>query len=445
MLRKNKVLKGYHGSYKILNRVGSGGFGLTYEAVECSGSSGRVIVKTLNPARLKSLLDPHMQLGRMSSQFHSEVMASNRLRGLRCVARVIDNGVFDAKVYGGSHLSAPFLVQRFVEGDDLDRYCEDEFGKPFSGIGDSRTFFLHARKISESVLRLHQRGVIHGDITRHNVRMSDGGKRAVLIDLGQARFVAFQINNANTRRGWPPHVPPEGSGTIQADLYSLGCLLYYLATGDDDPPTDADNDRLKRSLEVALDRKNAALNREAPGIADIIGRCLRLSPTSRPAHARMVINDIDAFSGKTPTAPANAAIKSPLFARMARSMAQEHRRLISEMKSGVFDMYGDHEAIVSGMTEYLSFLEAGDEYLTVSVPKFWHSRKIGIDGRFLAMNKLVAQRGASVRRVFVVTPTDEAADPEFYKIMEAQGRLVDEMARLGQQTGDPASDSTAVF
>src|SRR5205807_1989388 len=80
--------------------------------------------------------------------------------------------------------------------------------------------------LTEALEALHQRGLTHRDIKPSNIIFIDGVPKLADIGLvaatGQQSFV-----------GTEGYVPPEGPGSAQADIYSLGKLLYELSTGKD--------------------------------------------------------------------------------------------------------------------------------------------------------------------------------------------------------------------
>ena len=126
----------------------------------------------------------------------------------------------------------------------------------------------------------------------------------------------------------------------------------------------------------------------------------------------------------------------PLFLEMAKRRLDLLHRAIVDMGKGVHDMFGDHEDIVSGMTSLMSSLGPGDEYLTISIPLFWTQRNMGVDGRFLSMNKVAATRGATIRRVFLITEKDRHEIPEFDSIMNAQRDAANELQNRGYYASD---------
>ena len=97
---------------------------------------------------------------------------------------------------------------------------------------------------------------------------------------------------------------------------------------------------------------------------------------------------------------------TPLFSRMAHIELQRNLRMVEDMRNGVMDITGDHEEIVAGFSEFLSILQEGDEYFTISIPQFWTARNMGINGRFVSINKLCIQRSVTIRRLFQLTKED---------------------------------------
>jgi len=77
------------------------------------------------------------------------------------------------------------------------------------------------------------------------------------------------------------------------------------------------------------------------------------------------------------------------------------------MTRGLFHVAGDHNAIITSLSQALAVLRRGELYLTVTVPSFWRPDHIGIMGRFYTMNLEIAKRGVRIRRVFILTKDDE--------------------------------------
>lgn len=186
-------------------------------------------------------------------------------------------------------------------------------------------------------------------------------------------------------------------------------------------------------------RRNSGLYRGNPGIVDIIARCLRYQQADRPPNTDSVLRDIETFgnhvNAESPSSIGEALEKldkkldkegNELYSWMARLQIRSLRSKIEDMTRGVYDLVGSHEDIVSGMTEYLSVLQTGDEYLTVSVPSFWTRRNLGTNGRFLSMNVIAARRGAAIHRVFLITH-QESSTADVKEIIRAHGQMQHEL------------------
>jgi hypothetical protein len=109
---------------------------------------------------------------------------------------------------------------------------------------------------------------------------------------------------------------------------------------------------------------------------------------------------------------------SELFRRAAAVRATWLREDLREMTRGFFDVTGDAQAIAASLTRYLAFLGKGDEYLTISTPRFWRPGNPGMNGEFLSMNIMAAQRGARIRRLLMIAPNEE--NEQLDQIMTSQ-------------------------
>jgi hypothetical protein len=281
--------------------------------------------------------------------------------------------------------------------------------------------------------------VVHGDIWPENILVPPNGK-PVLIDFGQAGFRAavgatVEIEGRNRR-----YLAPEKGKSVAGDVYSLGGVLHYLATGEDPPEKLAtDLDSLKNQIAQTIRRANPRLYEENRGAVDIIAHCLRTSEI-RTAHVHGVVQELDTFFGERAQTTVVEALLSTagegervdkggheLFRWMASLSVNALRATLGDMAEGIYDLIGDHEVIASGLTQYLSLLGKSDQYLTISVPRFWYPRNLGINGRYLSMNILAAQRGAIVKRLFVITDSDRKA-PDYQAMLQAQRAVLKEVA-----------------
>lgn len=208
--------------YKIVQLLGSGGFGDTYKAVDLDlPGQPQCVVKHLkpkdpNPAVLpvaKSLFDREAQflyqLGHESNQIP------------KLFAHFEENGEF-------------YLVQEFVDGHDLSQ--EITFGKQLS---ESKVFNL-LNDILEVLAVVHQHNVIHRDIKPQNLMRRRHDSKIVLIDFGAVKEIgALEVNtqgqsSVTVAIGSPGYMPPEqalGRPRLSSDVYAVGMLGIQALTG----------------------------------------------------------------------------------------------------------------------------------------------------------------------------------------------------------------------
>ncbi|PWT79429.1 MAG: hypothetical protein C5B57_13965, partial [Blastocatellia bacterium] len=211
------------GAYRLVSPIGQGGTGSVWMAERCDGRfQARAAVKLLNIALV----------GRAGEErFGREGTILARLRHPR-IAHLIDAGV--------SPTGQPYLVLEYVDGQSIDRYCEDHL----LAIDARLRLFL---EVLEGVAHAHASLIVHRDIKPANVLVSTDG-HVKLLDFGIAKLLERDSSwgvaraaeeSALTRDGCAPMTPeyaaPEqlsgGSVTTATDVYALGVLLYMLLSG----------------------------------------------------------------------------------------------------------------------------------------------------------------------------------------------------------------------
>jgi len=204
------------GPYRILNVLGTGGMGIVYKAKD---------VKLQRIVALKA----------MKPQIAGTANAGKRfLREARAMASIKHDHV--ATIYQVDEVGGvPYLAMEFLEGESLDQ-CIRRDGKL------SLTEVLRiGREIAEGLTAVHAIGVIHRDVKPGNVWLEARGDTSVrvkLLDFGLARSESAEesrVTNLGVVVGTPEFMAPEqgrgGKVDAPADLFSLGCVLYLMATG----------------------------------------------------------------------------------------------------------------------------------------------------------------------------------------------------------------------
>ena len=208
------------GHYRLLQRIGEGGFGSVWMAEQEQPVRRRVALKVL-----KAGMDTAQVVGRFEAERQALALMDHPN-----IARVFDGG---ATAQG-----RPYFVMELVKGVPITRYCDDA-GLP---MAERLQLFV---QVCHAVQHAHQKGVIHRDLKPSNVLVTlhDGVPVAKVIDFGIAKATAAPLTTRTVftefrqMLGTPEYMAPEQaelSGLdvdTRADIYSLGVLLYELLTG----------------------------------------------------------------------------------------------------------------------------------------------------------------------------------------------------------------------
>jgi hypothetical protein len=264
------------GRYELLEQIGSGGMAVVYRSRD-TALDREVAVK---------LLHPHLAAAKESRARFS--------REARAVARLAHPGIVEIYDYAGDAAVESYLVTELVRGRTLRLFAQEVgFGYPEVGV-------LVGRALADALVHAHSAGVIHRDLKPENVLVKDGEAPALkLADFGIARILASDERMTMTGAlvGSPHHMAPEivegRDADARSDLFSLGTILYWLATGA--LPFAAPNPTaiLRRVLEGDYEDPRLADPRVPDPLADLVASCLAVDPARRPASAAEVRDALD--------------------------------------------------------------------------------------------------------------------------------------------------------
>lgn len=178
----------------------------------------------------------------------------------------------------------PYIVMPLVGGGSLQQRVERDGPLPISDV------LSIGLQIAEALVAAHKQGIIHRDIKPANILIDEGGHRVMLSDFGLARVLDdASMTASGLVAGTPNYMSPEQargeSVDARSDLYSLGAVLYTMATGH--PPVRGDSPlAVLRRVTDEQPRTVHDLNESMPAWLDrLIGRFLAKSADRRVASA----------------------------------------------------------------------------------------------------------------------------------------------------------------
>jgi eukaryotic-like serine/threonine-protein kinase len=243
------------GGYVLLDRIGAGGMGTVFLGRSAAGR--RVAVKLVHPQLCE---DEEFRV-----RFRQEIAAVRRV-----------SGAFTAPVVDADpDAERPWMATLYVPGPSLSA-CVDR-GGPLKGP----ELRILALGLIEALREIHRAGVVHRDLKPGNVLMAEDGPR--VIDFGISRAADNQqLTVTGNLIGTPPFMSPEQlrsprDVTPASDVFSLGSLLAYAATGNG--PFDADTPYMA-GYQVMYEPPT--LDEVPRPLRGIVERCLDKDPAARP-------------------------------------------------------------------------------------------------------------------------------------------------------------------
>lgn len=295
------------GRYKLLEKIGEGGFGIVYRAEQTEPVRRHVALKVIRVG---------MDTKSVVARFEAERQAL-ALMDHPSIARVLDGGA--------TNMGRPFFAMELVRGVRITEYCAVNQ----VSLEDRLELFIH---LCHAIQHAHQKGVIHRDLKPSNVlvTMQDGKAAPKVIDFGIAKAIEEPLTektiltNFHAFIGTPAYTSPEqaqmtGSDVdTRSDIYSLGVLLYELLTGvtplDGKELTHSGIDGMRRMIqEVEPPTPSTRLRRivaENPAVPapmlverdldSIVMKCLEKDRTRRYATAQQLAEDLSRYLNHEP-------------------------------------------------------------------------------------------------------------------------------------------------
>ncbi|MGP1555760.1 Stk1 family PASTA domain-containing Ser/Thr kinase [Peptostreptococcus stomatis] len=259
--------------YEILRKIGDGGMAFVYQARD-KLLNRIVAVKVLRP----EFVDDQEFLVKFKRE--AEAVASLSHPN---IVNVYDVGE-DGKVH--------YIVMEYVDGQNLKEIIQDE------GSLEEYTALDIAKQIARALSAAHRNGIIHRDIKPHNILISKDGRQVKVADFGIAKAVSSStMTNMGSVIGSVHYISPEQAKgkhlTSNADLYSLGIVLYEMIIGrvpfSGDSPISIALKHINEDIAFTDQDKINIPN----SVRTIISKLTQKEPANRYQTAEELIEDIE--------------------------------------------------------------------------------------------------------------------------------------------------------
>jgi serine/threonine protein kinase len=264
--------------FELIEPIGVGGMAAVLRARD-SQLDRFVALKILPPETARDLENIR--------RFHQEARAAAKLDHEN-IARVF---------YCGEDQGLHFIAFEFVEGDNLRKILERRGPMPW------REAVRYVMQVAVGLEHAATREVVHRDIKPSNIIIGPDG-RAKVVDMGLARSLEPQgdlgLTQSGVTLGTFDYISPEQAleprdADCRSDIYSLGCTLYHMLTGQPPVPEGTAAKKLQHHQHIApVDPRQ--INPDIPDeLAQILGKMMAKNARDRYQRPMQVVQDLSRF------------------------------------------------------------------------------------------------------------------------------------------------------
>ncbi len=283
------------GKYRIDSLLGAGGMGEVYRAENTT--FGRVVA-------IKMLREEYAEVPEVVDRFKREAQAANIVR---------HPNVVDILDIGQAEDGTPFIVQEFLEGQDLAAYAHAHGDR--LPVREAVELLV---PVVDAVAFAHERNVIHRDLKPENIFLAQTANGVVpkLLDFGISRIMTAEeqrMTATGMSIGTPAYMSPEqirADKVIDArsDVWSIGVILHELLSGSLPFQSEAQSGLFVKIVTEPPVPLDVAVPGAPPEMVAIVDRCLRAKVSERYASAADLARDLRAMYG---SAPSRLEVRAP--------------------------------------------------------------------------------------------------------------------------------------
>lgn len=346
--------------YRIVRLLGRGGMGSVYEA-EHMRMKRRVAIKTINPEIMEH---PEALL-----RFEEEV------KTIAALDHANIGRAFDAESFGSVHA----MVMEYVDGQTLQKFLE---------VRGRLTVTEACRCVRQAFNGLqyaHQKGLVHRDLKPQNLMLTRDTGIVKILDFGLAKVVSENrksrgLTSAHATMGTYAYMAPEqaldaANADIRADIYSLGCTLYYLLAGQ----LPFEYDSAAKLLLAHQTETPLPLHVVRPDVPDalskLVDRMLAKNPADRPQTPREAADALLPFAqgGKPAAMPSGTP-------SMRRLPERSNRALLWGCVAAAL-------LLLIGVAGWLSGIFVHTPHGTIIVDNVPENAEVSVDGDVVTVNR----------------------------------------------------------
>lgn len=264
---------GQLGPYRVQKVLGAGGMGFVFLAFDPE-LQRRIALKVMRP------------------QFAEDPDARTRfLREARATAAIDHDHIVTIHQVGIDQ-GTPYFTMQFLQGETLEDRLRGEGRLPISEV------LRIGAETAEGLAAAHEHDLIHRDVKPSNIWLEAGRGRVKIVDFGLARALNDDTNltQSGTIMGTPSFMAPEQAVgehvDARCDLFSLGCVLYRMSTGQL-PFVGKDTFSILAAVTMAQPASPQKVIPELPqAFSDLVMHLLAKKPADRPDSARAVASEL---------------------------------------------------------------------------------------------------------------------------------------------------------